>query len=189
MRIRAVADVRSPCDWEIRSGKLADKLRHIWCQLAALHLREGSEENAVDLLKSMHHFQLGQKRNHLRNAAAHGFKEQDFSVEIRLKVRSGELQKTADISADQHTLHMAALQEGAWQVEKAGGLMGKGILKQGNLFGTVVIQQISNLIQHRLVSGCDRDGIDNCREITIAPESFAMSPPEISKISVISGSR
>lgn len=44
-----------------------------------------SEENTIDLFKGMHHFQLGQKRNHLRNAAAHGFEEQDFSAEIRLK--------------------------------------------------------------------------------------------------------
>ena len=105
-----------------RSGpaELADKLRHIRCQMVALHLREGSEENSVDLFKRMHHFQLGEKSDHLRNAASHGFEEQDFSVKIRLKIRSGEFQETADISTDQDTLHMAALQEGAWQVKEAG---------------------------------------------------------------------
>ena len=111
MCIRAVADIRSPCNREIRSGHLTDKLRHIRRQLVAFHLREGSEENTIDLFKGMHHFQLGQKRNHLRNAAAHGFEEQDFSAEIRLKIRSGELQKTTDISADHHTFHMIALQK------------------------------------------------------------------------------
>ena len=80
-----------------RSGRLADKLRHIRRQLVAFHLGKCSEENTIDLFKGMHHFQLGQKRNHLRNAAAHGFEEQDFSAEIRLKIRSGELQKTADM--------------------------------------------------------------------------------------------
>ena len=94
MCIRAVADIRSPCNREIRSGRLADKLRHIRRQLVAFHLGKCSEENTIDLFKGMHHFQLGQKRNHLRNAAAHGFEEQDFSAEIRLKIRSGELQKT-----------------------------------------------------------------------------------------------
>ena len=98
MCIRAVADIRSPCNREIRSGRLADKLRHIRRQLVAFHLGKCSEENTIDLFKGMHHFQMGQKRNHLRNAAAHGFEEQDFSAEIRLKIRSGELQKTADIT-------------------------------------------------------------------------------------------
>ena len=90
MCIRAVADIRSPCNREIRSGRLADKLRHIRRQLVAFHLGKCSEENTIDLFKGMHHFQMGQKRNHLRNAAAHGFEEQDFSAEIRLKIRSGE---------------------------------------------------------------------------------------------------
>ena len=89
MRVGAVADVQSTCNRKIRSGELADKLRHIRCQMVALHLREGSEE-------------------------------QDFSVKIRLKIRSGEFQETADISTDQNTLHMTALQEGAWQVKEAG---------------------------------------------------------------------
>lgn len=205
MCIRAVADIRSLCNREIRSGRLADKLRHIRRQLVAFHLGKCSEENTIDLFKGMHHFQLGQKRNHLRNAAAHGFEEQDFSAEIRLKIRSGELQKTADISADHYTFHVIALQKCAREVEEAGRLPGKSVLEQSDLFGAVVVQQISNLIQHRLISSRSRDSIDNRREITVSPEalagggddrksrygrtSFAISPPETSKISVISGSQ
>lgn len=81
----------------------------------------------------------------------------------------------------------------------------KSVLEQSDLFGAVVVQQISNLIQHRLISSRSRDSIDNRREITVSPEalagggddrksrygriSFAISPPETSKISVISGSQ
>ena len=92
---------------------------------------------------------------------------------IRLKIRSGELQKTADISADHHTFHVIALQKCAREVEEAGRLPGKSVLEQSDLFGAVVVQQISNLIQHRLISSRSRDSIDNRCEITVSPEALA----------------
>ena len=143
MCIRAVADIRSLLQSGDPVRRLADKLRHIRRQLVAFHLGKCSEENTIDLFKGMHHFQLGQKRNHLRNAAAHGFEEQDFSAEIRLKIRSGELQKTADISADHYTFHVIAPQKCAREVEEAGRLPEKKRFGTEDLFGAVVVQQIS----------------------------------------------
>ena len=37
----------------------------------------------------------------------------------------------------------------------------------------MIVQQVSNLIQHRFVPGRSSDGIDNRCEITVAPEVFA----------------
>lgn len=53
------------------------------------------------------------------------------------------------------------------------GTARKSVLEQSDLFGAVVVQQISNLIQHRLISSRSRDSIDNRREITVSPEALA----------------
>ena len=104
MCIRAVADIRSPCNREIRSGRLADKLRHIRRQLVAFHLGKCSEENTIDLFKGMHHFQLGQKRNHLRNAAGcifDGFPRTTVQAEEFDKILAGHGLKV-DVMIDIH---------------------------------------------------------------------------------------
>lgn len=150
MCIRAVADIRSPCNREIRSGRLADKLRHIRRQLVAFHLGKCSEENTIDLFKGMHHFSwdrnvticgtpppmASRSRIFRGNPAENPFR--------RASENSGYFRRSSHLPCDRPAEMCKGGRRG-WETAR------KSVLEQSDLFGAVVVQQISNLIQHRLI--------------------------------------